>query len=99
VKLVWSPLALERLVEIGESLAVEQPIAAGKWVEGAFDAVVRLRRFPLSGRSVPEIRRTDLREVIYGAFRIIYRVDQDRVVVLTIRHARQQLLAGDPDLA
>jgi toxin ParE1/3/4 len=97
VKLVWSPRALERVVEIGEYIARDYPDAAADWVESIFASVKRLARFPLSGRPVPESQRTDLREVIHGKYRVIYRVDPDLLVVLTVRHTRQELSPVDAE--
>jgi len=99
MKVVWSPLALERVVEIGEYIARDRPNAAADWVAGISAAVRPLARFPKSGRLVPESARTDLREIIYGSYRVIYRTDPDKVVVLTVRHTRQELRPDDPDLA
>ena len=45
----------------------------------------------MSGRVVPERRRQDTREVIYKSHRIIYRVEAARLLVLTVRYARQRL--------
>ena len=39
-----------------------------------------------SGRLVPE-----LREVIHGAYRVIYRIESGRVSVLTVRYGRRLL--------
>jgi toxin ParE1/3/4 len=89
VRLVWSPLALERVVEIANEIALEHPAAAEDWVEGIFAAVERLERFPESGRVVPEVRRAEIREVIFGRYRVLYRLDPEQVSVLTIRHSRQ----------
>jgi toxin ParE1/3/4 len=94
MKLVWSPLALERVTEIALYIAEERPRVAEQWVEEIFAAVERLEPFPVSGRVVPEANRQDLREVIHGDFRIIYRVEEHQLSVLTVRHARQQL---EPD--
>jgi toxin ParE1/3/4 len=91
MKLIWSPLALERVTEIALYIAEDRPHAAEQWVEHIFAAVERLESFPLSGRMVPEADRPDLREVLHGDFRIIYRVEEHQLSVLTIRHARQQL--------
>jgi len=97
VRLIWSPRALERVVEIGEYIAQEQPNAAARWVDEIFESVTRLRRFPKSGRMVPEKLREDLREVLHGAYRVIYRIDLDRVVILTVRHSRRLLDLRDLD--
>jgi len=34
---------------------------------------------------VPELGRTDIREVIYGIYRIIYRVSPEAILVLTVQ--------------
>jgi len=89
MKLIWSPLALERVAEIAEYIAQDRPRAAEQWVEDIFAAVERLERFPLSGHIVREARRPDVREVLHGSFRILYRVEETQLSVLTLRHARQ----------
>ncbi len=47
--------------------------------------------FPQSGRMVPEYRRADIREVIERPYRIIYRVKEDQIDVLSVVHSAQQL--------
>jgi addiction module RelE/StbE family toxin len=45
-----------------------------------------------SGKIVEEINREDIREVIEGNYRIIYRiVDQERVDILTVHHSARDL--------
>jgi toxin ParE1/3/4 len=95
MKLVWSPLALEQVTDIALFIAEERPQAAEQWVEEIFAAVEPLKRFPLSGRSVPEANRQDLREVLHGGSRIIYRIEETQVSVLTVRHTRQELESGE----
>ena len=96
MKLVWSPLALERMGEIADFIAQERPQVAEEWVEEVFAAVENLVCFPGSGRVVPEVRREQIREMIHGNFRIIYRLDPAQVSILTVRHARQ--LTGPEDI-
>lgn len=89
MKIVWSPLALQRVGEAADFIARDKPGAAERWVIGAFEAVGRLEKLPRSGRGVPELGRPDIREVIYGAHRIIYRTSPQAIFVLTVRHGRQ----------
>lgn len=89
---------MERVVEIGEYVALDSPAAAANLVEELFGSVQRLARFPASGRRVPESQRSDLREVVHGNFRVIYRLDTEQVVVLTVRHSRQELRSDDPEI-
>lgn len=98
MKVIWSPLALERVVEIGEFIAVDQPNAAADWVEGIFAAAEPLGRFTRMGRQLPESERPELRELLHDGFRIIYRIDHECVRILTVRHSRHPLSPNDPEL-
>lgn len=89
MRIVWSPLAIQRVREAAEYIACHKPGAARRWVRGVFKAVGRLAELPHSGRVVPELGRPDIREVIYGGYRIIYRVSPEAVLVLTVRHGRR----------
>ena len=91
MKIIWSPLAIDRTTEITEYIAQDNPTAAIKWVNTLFEKVSLLKSSPKTGRIVPETHRDDIRELIYGNYRIIYRVDEKRICVLTIRHSRQIL--------
>jgi len=91
MKIIWSPLAIDRTTEIAEYIAQDNPSAAMIWVETLFDKVEILKSSPKSGRVVPESNRDDIRELIYGNYRIIYRVDKKILSVLTIRHGKQIL--------
>jgi len=85
MRIVWSPLALERIGEIASYIAQDNPEAARLWVEDIFASVKNLSRFPESGRRVPEVRRKDLRELVMGNYRVIYGVlgsDQDIILFL-----------------
>lgn len=91
MKIVWSPLAIEKTSEISNYIAQDNPSAAAKWVETLFDKVSLLKSSPKSGRIVPETQRDDIREIIYGNYRIIYAVATSNIFVLTVRHSRQIL--------
>ena len=95
MKIVWSPLARLRALEISEYIAKESPQASIAWLESIFEAVERLEDFPESGRYLPEVDRKDLREVLSGDYRIVYRILGDEVQILTVRHGRQLLSLGE----
>jgi plasmid stabilization system protein ParE len=51
---------------------------------------------PLSGRIVPEFEQENIREIIKGSYRIIYRVlSENEVNILTVFHSSQLLRSGD----
>lgn len=90
MKIVWSPLALERVEDIAQYIAEDKPAAAAKWVDELFSTVERLADFPESGRIVPEVGAQRIREVIFGAYRVIYSV-KEQVDILTVRRSNQLL--------
>ena len=91
MRIVWSPLALERLEEIADYIATDNVDAARVFLIDIFAAVGRLRSFPQSGRAVPEVNRADIREIIFKKYRVVYRVAGKQVSILTVRHGRQRL--------
>ena len=44
----------------------------------------RIPSFPMAGRVVSELGRSDIRELIYGSYRIVYWIEGDVQHVLTI---------------
>jgi plasmid stabilization system protein ParE len=89
VRLRWTDRALARLRETTSYIAADDPAAAVRWVEGLFDAAARLADFPESGRLAPELEDRGVRELVYGAYRVFYRIDAEVVLILTVRHASQ----------
>lgn len=94
MKVVWSPLAEQRALEAVEYIAQDRPRTAAAWLEKLLERVGKLEQFPHQGRVVSEIGIPVYREVLHQPYRIIYRVDAARVVILTLRHVRR---AWDPE--
>lgn len=90
MRAIWAPRAIARAAEIAEYIAADRPSAAGGWVEALFAKAATLGRHARRGRKVPEPDRVEIRQVLHGKYRIIYRIDPQRVVVLTVRHSRRQ---------
>ena len=55
-------------------------------------SVERLKKFPSSGRTVPELRISSIREVLLGNYRIVYRLSTAHCEIVTVLHSRQDLL-------
>lgn len=91
MKIIWSPLALDRASEIAGYISIDNPTAAQKWVDNIFKQVNLLTDSPKIGRIVPEIDRKEIRELIFGNYRIIYRLEKTNISILTIRHCKQIL--------
>jgi|SRR5215203_5882870 len=91
MKIIWSPLALTKVRQETQYIARDRPGVAAQWAEGIFDAVAHLTELPESGRVLPELGRPDVREITYRSHRVIYRVESQSILILTVRHWRQLL--------
>lgn len=74
---------------------MDSPIAALNWVDALFDKVEILKVGAEIGRKVPELNRNDVRELIFGNYRIIYRILKNKIAILTVRHFKQILPLED----
>ncbi len=87
----WTPQAARDLDSIARFIAKDSPLYAHFFVEDVFAALERLKRFPASGRTVPEINNSSVRELVLGNYRIVYRLKSGRVELLTIHHGARLL--------
>lgn len=91
MKVVWSPLAIERAYEEAKFIAQDKPGAALRWLEGLFESTDRLESFPYSGHAVPEINLEEFREIAYRSHRVIYRIEPGVASILTVRRSKRLL--------
>ncbi len=91
VKLSWTDQAIEDVDAICQFIARDAPPYARIFAQRVFTIVERLASFPYSGRVVPELKREDIREIIYRDYRIIYRLLEDEVEILTVHHGAKLL--------
>ncbi len=91
MKIIWSPRSKSQLNDIAEYIALDKPTAAYRWLENLFKAVEKLELFPKSGRKVPEFNQEDIREIIFGNYRIIYKIKEEEIIIASVRHGKQLL--------
>ena len=80
----WSPQAADDLEAVRDFIARDSDHYAKLVVQRIVAAIELLATSPQMGRVVPELRNRDLRELIVGAYRIIYRHRRDVVEIVTI---------------
>jgi len=96
-RLRWTSQAIADLEAIGDFIARDAPSVAQVVARQLVEAVERLEVFPRSGRVVPEVGRDDVREIIFGSYRIVYVVNEEDVNILTVFHASRRFqLSGLP---
>jgi len=95
VRLVWSRLADRQVDEALAYIAADDAVAARRWLEELLERVAALRRFPDSGRVVPELGREEIRELLVGSYRVIYRHRGDLVEIAVVRHQERHFDADE----
>ena len=97
MNVTWSREAGENLVDIDEFIERDSVERAIRFVDALIDhAETILAENPRSERTVPEIGDTDIRELIYQGYRIVYRLNGDRIEILTVFEGHRQLRHNEP---
>ena len=92
VKINWTTQAKTDLINIAEFIARDSKKFAKIQISRIRQRTRQIADFPRSGRTVPELNDKDIREVIIGNYRIIYRiVNENRIDILTVHHSARIL--------
>ena len=86
----WSKRAELRLRQCRDYIAAESSDwpTAWRWEDKVLKKVEHLIDFPESGAVVRELFRNDIRQILVGDYRIIYRVKNRTPEIISIRHSR-----------
>ena len=90
-RVVWSSVARDDLRALVSFIKADSPAYAHTFGLHVQQRVEQLRQFPESGRKVPEDKTGTYRELIVGNYRVVYRVDEDTVTVVTLIHGARIL--------
>lgn len=80
----WTEQAVEDLQSIRAFIERDSPRYGRLVAERLYEATSRIEAFPRAGRVVPEVNREDLRELIVGEYRIVYRLAGETAILLTV---------------
>ena len=84
MRLQWSERSVNDLLAIQKFIAHDHPNTAKRWIEKLRQRARLAAEMPLAGRIVPEFNRMDIREVLLGNYRIVYRVNENNILILTV---------------
>jgi plasmid stabilization system protein ParE len=93
-EVIWSNIAENDLKNIIEYIAVDNPSNALKIFKNIKRKASSLYTFPDRGRIVPELRDLGIlpyRELILPPWRILYRISEKFVYVLSVLDSRQNI--------
>ncbi len=96
MKILWTEPAIEDLRNLHGYIAKDSEVYASSFVQRVILAVEKLTDFPRLGRVVPEADEEKIRELIYQNYRIIYRIKNELIEILTVIHGRRDLGSIEP---
>ena len=91
MRVVWTEQALLGLTDIEEYIARDDPTTAIVFVEKLIRRTDILCEQPFAGRVVPEVPGRELRELIEGNYRIVYRTNDGTIEILTVFESHKKL--------
>ena len=92
VKIIWTEPALADIHSIMEFIAQDSVYYADVTARGILNTPKRIKKFPFSGRIVPEFCDTTIWEIIHGSYRIIYKVSDSSCFVVSVIHASRDIM-------
>jgi len=84
-------MAVEDLENIAEYIAKDSEYYAADFVERIITQVEKLESFPNIGRKVPEQNDDNIREIIYHNYRLVYKLESDKIFISIIVHGSYDL--------
>ena len=91
---VWARAAAHDLEELVAYIAADSPVKARKVLRKLRERAARLEVSPERGRIVPELAGLGIRtfrQLVVRPYRMMYRVDDDRVTVLAVFDGRRDI--------
>jgi len=91
VRLIWTDLAIDDLKSIHDFISLDSKVYAKRLVSKILKRVEQLQLQPQSGRIVPEFSDENIRELIEGNYRLVYKIIGDKIFIVRINHSARLL--------
>lgn len=88
----WSLTAGSDLQNIEDFIARDSVLHAISFVDRIVESADTLLTSAQIGRVVPEFNRSDIREILFRNYRIVYLAQDHTVTILRVVHGRRDLL-------
>lgn len=90
-KIRWTKKSVADLKNIFDYISLDSEFYATRFVNQLIQQVEQLKKFPISGRVVPELMNPNIRELITGNYRIFYRQSKHHVTILRVHHSSRNI--------
>lgn len=92
-KVIWSYEATDDLATLADYIAKDSSFYAAAFTQQILDISRSLNEFSERGRIVPELGNPNIRELLIREYRLIYNIEQSRIVILALVHGARDLKA------
>jgi len=89
LKILFTPTGRRQFLEAVAYIYRNNPSSAIAFRQKSEKSLSRLKKFPKSGRPVPEFPELPFREVIVSPYRFFYKVKDDIVWIVAVWHGTQ----------
>ena len=91
-EIAWTLEAAQCLEDIHDYIAADSPNSAYRVASGIYEKIQLLRKFPRLGQRYERITDREVREILYGHYRIAYvLINDERVELLGIFHSAMEI--------
>ena len=90
-KIIWTLEAADDLESIATYISRDSHFYAKSFVREIINASLSLKEFPERGRIVPEFSNSAVHELFIKEYRLIYKIEESRIVILGIIHGKRGL--------
>ena len=90
-KVEWLKVADNDLFQIYNYIYEDSVYYSIKTINEIITKTDNLENFPYIGRKIPEHNRENERELIYKSYRIMYRIESDKIFIRRIWHSARKL--------
>ena len=96
MRILFTPSGRRQFLEAIAYIHRDKPSAAVAFLRKTEKSLSRLKKFPESGRPLPEFPELPFREVIVSPYRFFYRVRNNDVWIVAVGHGAQ--LPDEPEM-
>ncbi len=95
MRILFTPIARRQFLEAIAYIYRDKPSAAVTFRQKVEKSLSRLKKFPGSGRKLPEFPELPFREVVINPYRFFYKIKDDNLWIVAVWHGAQ--LPDEPE--
>ncbi|SFQ03435.1 type II toxin-antitoxin system RelE/ParE family toxin [Parafilimonas terrae] len=93
--ITWTENALNDIDNIASYISKDSEFYAKQFVRKLIDATLKLERFPEIGGTIRELPQSNYKQILFKKYRIIYRIENDKIYIITVHHSARLLENND----